>query len=932
MSACENHIVAISETWIQDGVYDAELFDDNYRVYRKDRDLEALHVTRGGGVLLAIRRDIPSTRVDLKHLEQVLPNVDILGCKLKISSQIIYIFVIYMQPNSPLVHYQTLFDHLSTLGPIHNHNLVLVGDFNLDYQRSEQGGSPSPKLTLLKDFMSFFDSSQFNNIFNSYNRLLDLVIANFPCTVERGAIPLVPEDAYHPTLAIKFDPPSLSYQNINFPTNSQNKSYNFRKANFPLLYQLISETDWGFLAAFTDVNEAVSAMYVKLYGLLDRAVPPFRPQKHKYSYPCWYTGDIIRQLKEKSRLHNKWKISKSATDFNNFKALRTSIKIKIDTAYRDFVTESEVSIVNDPKKFWKFVRQKQNKSRIPGEMSFGDATFDTPDGIVNAFASYFKSVYVDPSPTNNQQLNDDSNDNNIAQNITIYAFDHSDVLTALKSLKNKETAGPDGFPSFLLRDCASVLVEPVLAIFNLSISKGVFPDLWKRGKICPIHKSGDNSHIDNYRPISILTNFSKAFEACVYNKLFYQVKHLISPNQHGFYPSRSTVTNLTTFLNTAFNAINDKQQLDVVYTDFSKAFDKLDHNILNLKLRTMGFHNTLLSFFASYLCDRGQFVEYSGYRSQFFLTPSGAPQGSVLAPFLFSLFINDICKDIFSHSLLFADDMKIFRIVRGPEDCRLLQQDLDQLGTWCDRNCLPLNVQKCKKMTISLRNNVQHFDYTLCGASLPDSEAVRDLGVVVDRRLSFNSHIDQLVSSALKTLGFVTRVTSEFANIASRIAIYNSLVRSKLLYAAPVWFPNYNVHVSRLELVQRRFLKTLSYKIDGVYPPRGVDQGQLLNRFNLLSLRHSTVCASLTLLYKLCNGSIDASDLLSQINFSVPQFNSRRHSVFCLSARRTNVACGETLHRACAWFNKMNTLHNLDIFNLNLKGFKGEVLLHVHLV
>lgn len=229
-------------------------------------------------------------------------------------------------------------------------------------------------------------------------------------------------------------------------------------------------------------------------------------------------------------------------------------------------------------------------------------------------------------------------------------------------------------------------------------------------------------------------------------------------------------------------------------------------------------------------------------------------------------------------------------------------------------------------MSISNLHNEVNFNYNLGNSALERVSSTRDLGVVVDNKLTFNKHIDEVVKASLKTLGFIIRSTKDFVNLESLITLYNSLIKSKLLYAAMVWFPNYEVHIDRLEYVQRKFLKYLSFKLDGIYPPRGCDHNLLLQRFNFLSLKHCVILSSQLFLFKLCCNKIDAPDLLCELNFFVPPIHTRKPVQFYLENTRTNLTRNAPLYRACSWFNTLNSEHNIDLFNGSITAFKKRVI------
>ena len=203
-------------------------------------------------------------------------------------------------------------------------------------------------------------------------------------------------------------------------------------------------------------------------------------------------------------------------------------------------------------------------------------------------------------------------------------------------------------------------------------------------------------------------------------------------------------------------------------------------------------------------------------------------------------------------------------------------------------------------------------------------ESICDLGVTIDKKLTFNKHIDEIVQATLKTLGFIFRSTKDFTKTERLITLYNSLIKSRLQYAALIWFPNYDIHIDRLEYVQRRFLKYLSFKLDGVYPPRGFDHSLLLQRFNFLSLKQSTILASQLFLFKICNNMVDCGDLLNNLNFFVPPVNTRTHYRFYLENSRTNLVRNAPIYKACSWFNQLSNNSDLDLFHGSVNSFKVD--------
>ena len=414
----------------------------------------------------------------------------------------------------------------------------------------------------------------------------------------------------------------------------------------------------------------------------------------------------------------------------------------------------------------------------------------------------------------------------------------------------------------------------------------MYPDILKCSKIIPIYKKGEKNNIENYRPITIINNFSKSFEFLLYEPTFSYAKNRITEYQHGFFKGRSTTTNLFCITQYISDAIDANSQVDVIYTDFTKAFDTLDHNILCSKFQKFGFSKNLLLFFKSYLDNRQHYIDYFGQRSEKFVSTSGVPQGSVLGPLFFNIFINDITVDLGVNCLLYADDMKLYNKVDDINDSMTLQAALDKINVWCNLNKLQLNIKKCNVLTFTNKHQYIEFNYCLKDSELTRPPTFRDLGVTFDSKLSFNFHINTITNECFRTLGFIMRCSHDFNDINTSKLLYQSFVRSKLEYSSIIWSPHYNVHIQNIEKIQRRFLKTLCYKEDGVYPAIGFPHDILLDRFSLSSLETRRTISQQIFLFKLLHNVIDCAAILSLLSFRTPRPGSRHNSLFYLPTPR----------------------------------------------
>jgi ribonucleases P/MRP protein subunit RPP40 len=361
------------------------------------------------------------------------------------------------------------------------------------------------------------------------------------------------------------------------------------------------------------------------------------------------------------------------------------------------------------------------------------------------------------------------------------------------------------------------------------------------------------------------------------------------------------------------------RQVDSIFTDYRKAFDRIDHKLLLQKLLVSGIHGNLYRWFSSYIHNRTQAVTIHGFASNWNIIPSGVPQGSLLGPLLFNLFINDISACfIHSHFLLYADDMKIFRRVKGFHDCHLLQQDLGRLEDYCKLNKLDLNISKCHSITFSRKPVPTCYKYALLGIELEKVSQVRDLGVIHDSKLTYDKHIDHIVNKAYRSLGFMIRSCSQFSNIKIAKILYCSYVRSCLEYCSQVWYPQYGVYINRLETIQRKFLRYLQFKCKG----HEREYTERCRKHHILPLVQRRQIADIVTLVKIAQSIIDSPHLLSLINLRVPNRSTRRHDTLIASVCNTNYRNNSFFIRSVNSFNKLVDTTSLDIFNSAPNKFK----------
>ena len=364
--------------------------------------------------------------------------------------------------------------------------------------------------------------------------------------------------------------------------------------------------------------------------------------------------------------------------------------------------------------------------------------------------------------------------------------------------------GIDGLGPKLLRSCALALYKPLHHLFQLSLSRHAFPSEWRLHKITPLFKSGDRTVVSNYRPISLLCSVSKVLERLVYMKCSNTILSSISTSQFGFLKQRSCLQQLLVFLNYLHESISAKTQVDTIYMVFRKAFDSVGHRDLLIKLHKIGISGSLWLWFKAYLSSRYHCVSLNYHLSSLLPVLSGVPQGSILGPLLFLVFLNDLPPCV-SHSvpLMFADDTKCFRSIASSSDCHFLQHDLLSLEEWSQTWELFFNVDKFAHLSFHPSSSISS-NYVIDNKVIGQHSSHRDLGIIMTSDLSWSEQYEMMASKAYRSLGLLRRHFSRHISSAAKKSLYVSLVRSRLTYCSVIWRPHLIKDILKLEGIQRR--------------------------------------------------------------------------------------------------------------------------------
>ena len=409
---------------------------------------------------------------------------------------------------------------------------------------------------------------------------------------------------------------------------------------------------------------------------------------------------------------------------------------------------------------------------------------------------------------------------------------------------------------------------------------------------------------------------------------------VLSPVQHGFVSGRSCATNLATLLSTSWDSIASGDQTDCIYTDFSAAFQSVNHSLLIHKLQnSFNVSETALSWFTSYLENRRQRVIVNGRCSEWCRVTSGTPEGGLISPLLFALHINDLPSEVSSRCLMFADDVKIYRRITCAADADLLQADLQKLCRWSETWKLSLNPAKCKSFRMTLKTKPILTTYYAKNTALEHVNSIRDLGVTLDTKLTFGPHIQSIVMKANRALGGLIRSFQMAAprghlNTSAVLTSYFANVRSVLEFCSVIWGGAAAVHTDRVDRVQHRFLTWLNAHSRSRSP--SMSYATLLKHFKTCSLASRRTQHDILFVRNVLTGKIRSSFLLSAFSLSTPIRSTRQQVLLYVPYARVSTVKGGLYVRLPKVVNSfLRQRSQADIFHDSYVTFRSSVIAYV---
>ena len=632
-----------------------------------------------------------------------------------------------------------------------------------------------------------------------------------------------------------------------------------------------------------EINTAYEAFLHTYISLYDKSCPRIlHKQKNKYNKKPWMSRGLQNACKKKNKLYRdfiKARTQEAETKYKVYKNKLTTIMRQAKKDYYSALLERNKSNI---KETWNTLKKVMGKERGPPStpcyfINEDGVRLENMNDVTNEFNSYF--VNVGPKLAKNIDNHDDSGlgtieGSRVLQSMYLSDISESDILKIVSILQNKTSTDNDGLDMFIIKRTIDCIVEPLCYIFNLSFHTGTFPDKMKVAKVIPFFKEGDKHMFSNYRPVSLLSQFSKILEKIFVQKLdcFIENNGLLNECQYGFRTGRSTASAVMNIVEDITSAIDKKLYTIGVFIDLKKAFDTIDHSLLLKKLRTYGMRGVVLDWLTSYLTNRQQYTQFANNTSGNLEIKCGIPQGSVLGPKLFILFLNDICDvSTLLHFVLFADDTNFYCSANNIDELiQKMEQEMVKLKKWFDINKLSLNLKKTKFMVFSKRKKTENMVLSMAGTNIERVKETKFLGVILDEQLNWKEHVSYVRKKISKGI-FVLNKVKHILDYSAMRTLYCAMILPYLSYCAEVWGNTYKETTEPVFLLQKRAIRI-------IHKARYRDNThELFTKSKLLKFKDLVELQTLLVMYKASTKSLPNN---LQNMFSIIENEGRRKGHF----------------------------------------------------
>ena len=820
------HIIGITESWANNNITDAELGLEGYAMFRKDR-----MGRRGGGVLLYIKDTIPAYEVQLQ--EEADCN-EAIWCKLVTGHSTVTIGVVYRCPNITKQNNEKIHNAISEVS---KGDCIIMGDFNhgnIKWDSLQSTGVEDQRfLCLVQD--NFLTQHVLEP--TRAARVLDIVLSSQKEFVDNVVIqePLGSSDhnQLHFNINIKSD-----------KTKVKQCRRDFRKGKYKEIRKSLALVDWDDKMKNKTATECWNILRGELDNAIDRHVP--MKKQGKRSKKKHLSKEAFRKIRYKQNMWRVYKHTGNDKDYDAYKEALNAATNEVRKSKRNFEHKLAQNIKSDSKSFYAYVRSKQNVRDRVGPLE-DNAGNKITQGILMAdeLNMHFSSVFT-REDTSSLPVPETKFEGSEGERLGQLVVTPEVVANKINNMKENKSPGIDGIAPKILKETVEQICTPLAHVFNMSLQEGIVPLEWKEANIIPLFKKGSRNKSVNYRPVSLTSVICKVLETIIRDHMMdFLIKHkLINPSQHGFLKARSCLTNLLCFFEEITKWADEGSPVDVIYLDFQKAFDKVPHQRLILKLKSHGMGNSIINWIEQWLKDRRQRVVVDGEVSSWKPVLSGVPQGSVLGPILFLIYINDLEEGVTGNILKFADDTKLFRKVKEIGDKKKLQDDIDKLVKWSEKWQMSFNFGKCKCLHTGSGNT--GVNYEMGGTILSKTVKEKDLGVTMNANMKVSEQCRIAASKGNQVLGMIRRnITYKEKSLI--IPLYKAIVRPHLEYCIQAWNPYLRKDVDMLEKIQRRATKLIPGLRDLTYEER-------LNECGLTTLETRRLRGDQIEVFKILNG------------------------------------------------------------------------------
>ena len=804
-------IFGLSETKLQnfhpDAMYEIEGYQKPFRRDRKEN--------QGGGILIYVENGVAcKRRPDLENEQLECIWLEVKPKK----SKPFLVGHIYRPPNLGITWNEVFEDCIENVLK-EEKELYLLGDINRDLLNTQIKRSWS-------EYMEPFGLNQLvseaTRVTSTSKTLIDHVYSNCSENVTSIHVPKIGLSDHFPiffTRKMHVQPSKGKHYTISYRSFK-----NFDESKF---FNDLQDVPWDIIRIFDDTNDILSAWSDLFLEVVDANVPIKQHRVKRKNQPQWITPDLMDAMKTRDR-------HKSLGNEMEYKYWRNKVTAMIRQAKQEKYQTYIETNKSKPGSIYKLFQEvgagkgSRRQSDITSVNTDENASTEDPSDIANAFNDFFVNVashLKEPIHPSNHDKLEDFCKSKISENteFSIPNVEKDKVLKYLLNVDTSKATGTDNFGARLLKLAAPCIVEDITFICNNSISSSCFPDKWKEAKVSPLHKSGPLEEVNNYRPISVLPVLSKVLERHVSDSLtvYLNENSLLHKTQSGFRSHHSCETALNFMTDSWLNALDKGEMIGVVLVDFKKAFDLVDHDILLTKLELYGIKNETLHWFKSYLSQRQQQVSISNTLSSFRPVSCGVPQGSILGPLLFLLFINDLplyTSIVFTD--MYADDTTLYYVHTSQEAIeRNLQIALNELSNWCKNNGMVLNTLKTKVMLITTkqkRNGLSKDGIELKYNDDPLQSIANDkiLGVFVDNNLSWSEHVKHISKKIASNVWLLSKIKM-FLSQEHRIQFYKSYIQPHIDFCNIVWGNTTETNKMKIFRMQKRAVRViLDYNVE----------------------------------------------------------------------------------------------------------------------